>query len=155
MTALDDAIGNILAAVADPIGQLGIFDSVRWHESKSSPGNGLTADLWGDRMAPLASASGLGVAAMVLTVNCRIYTPMLQEPADAIDPAVFRAAAAVIGCFIGGFQLAGLIRNVDVFGAAGVSLAGAPGYVGIGETKYRVMTVTIPLIVNDIWMEVA
>jgi hypothetical protein len=57
--------------------------------------------------APLPSCSLL---------QLRIYSNMLQEPQDAIDPQVCDAADDFMGRVSGGFTLNGLVRDVDLLG---------------------------------------
>jgi len=55
--------------------------------------------------------------------------------------------------YIGGFTLGGLVRDVDVNGEFGTPLEAVYGYVAIDGAMYRVATITIPVIVNDVWTQ--
>jgi hypothetical protein len=129
----------------------GFFDRVNTHEPKNAPGNGLTCAVWANRIR--AAKSGLDITSALLVVNVRIYSNMLQEPQDAIDPHVIEATDALFNAYIGDFTLGGNIRHVDVRGVEGVALEALAGYITIGNTMYRCMTITLPLVINDVWTE--
>lgn len=143
----------IMAAAQSKVARLGEFEGILFHEPKSAPDSN-TAAMWVDRLAPIAQASGIDAVSGLLVIQCRIYNRFNGEPRDEIDPEVVEAASAVIGAFVGGFTLGQLIRNVDIFGAYGFPLAAPAGYVNQDGTLYRVMTVQIALVVNDLWSEV-
>lgn len=126
----------------------GRFDRVNGHEPKTPPGNGLTAALWAQRMVPVTS-SGLGTTSLLFVAQLRIYSNMLQEPQDAIDPNVCGAADDLLARYTGAFTLGGLVRQVDLLGAYGTPLEAVAGYITIQQTLYRCMTLTLPLLVND------
>lgn len=143
----------ILDAVVDHALRSGHFERVNKHEPAHSPGNGLTAAVWVDRVQPVAAASGLRATSARVALNLRIYAGALQEPRDAIDPAVMAAVDALMTAYSGDFDLDGLIRNVDLLGAHGQPLGAQAGYLDIQGVQYRVMTITIPCIVNDAWIQ--
>ena len=53
------------------------------------------------------------------------------------------------------FDLNGTVANVDLLGAHGTPLQALFGYARFDNTTYRVATLTVPLIINDAWTEVA
>jgi hypothetical protein len=132
----------------------GYFDSVNAHEPKSAPGNGVTCAVWVDRIAPVRS-SGLASTSGLLVLMQRVYTNFISQPFDAIDPNVLSAVSWLIGAYSADFDLggAGGTRNVDLLGAEGVPLAAQAGYIEIDRKMNRVMTVTIPIVVNDMWSQ--
>jgi hypothetical protein len=134
---------------------LGIFDRVQGVEPKSPPGNGLTAAIYFANATPTANASGLNRASGLYVFTLRIYINMLQEPAEDIDPMLVAAVDAVFNALAGDIDLGATVRNVDFFGANGTSLAARAGYVDVGGTMYRVVDITIPLVVNDTTQEFA
>lgn len=143
---LDAVVSHALAA--------GVFERVNLHEPKSAPGNGLTADVWIDRLEATPLASGLAVTAAVLTVNLRVYGSAMALPADSIDPNMLTAVDVLMTAYVGDFTLGGLIRNVDVLGEHGELLAAQAGYVELDHKMFRVMTIRLPLVVNDAWPQV-
>lgn len=149
-----DAKG-LFTAVQDHALTLGLFERVNGHEPANAPGNGLTCSVQLMKIGPVPAASGLAVVAARLELLVRVYNPTLQQPYDDIDPAVLDAGSQLIGAYAGAFTLGGILRDVDIFGAHGAALAGVAGYVTIDGNTYRTVDVTLPMIVNDLWSEVA
>jgi hypothetical protein len=129
----------------------GLFEAVNGHEPKSAPQNGLTAALWADAIGPDPTASGLAATSGLVVLKVRLYTSMLSEPQDAIDPAMLGAVDVLMTAYSGDFELGGLVRNVDLLGATGTSLSARAGYLNQDGKLFRVMDITLPLIVNDLW----
>lgn len=142
----------VLDAVVSHAMASGRFETVNAHEPKNAPGNGLTCAVWVDGVVPVLS-SGLASTSAVLRLNVRIFTNMLGEPQDLIDPNVMVAVDELFAAYIGDFELGGLIRNVDVRGQHGVPLSAQAGYINQDQVMLRVVTITLPLIVNDAWEE--
>lgn len=147
------SVSSILDSVVSHALRLGLFESVNTHEPKSSPGDGVRVAIWADRVEPIRS-SGLDTVSVMITLKLRIYTSMLQEPQDEIDPAILRAVDALCAAYVGDFDLGGTVRSVDIFGIHGPGLGAQAGYVKQDKLLLRVMTVTLPLLVNDVWQEV-
>jgi hypothetical protein len=131
----------------------GLFESVNGHEPKSAPGTGLTAAVWSQRIGPAPRSSGLKVTSGLVTFFLRIYQNMLMKPEDSIDPMVLDAVDTLFGAYSGDFTLGGLVRNVDLLGSSGTALSGEAGYVNQDGKLFRVVTLTIPLIINDLWVQ--
>lgn len=153
---MSDLDGNtLITALADHALTSGLFERVNKHEPKNAPGNGLTAAVWVDTIDPIPLASGLAVTSARLGVMVRLMTNMLQEPQDAIDPVMISATSWLMGAYSGDFDLGGLIRNVDLLGQHGVPLRAQAGYIQQDTKLYRVITITVPLIINDVWSQSA
>jgi hypothetical protein len=135
--------------------RLGLFERVNTSEPKNAPGNGLTAAVWLQMVSPVAAASGLAATSARVEFMLRIYSNMLQEPQDAIDPEILSAVDVLMGAYSGDFDLGGTVRNVDLLGAHGVGLSAVAGYLSVDNKMFRVVDVTLPLIVNDVWEQVA
>lgn len=150
--ALD--VDGIVDAVMSHAMACGYFDRVNGHEPKNAPGNGLSAAVWSDTLRPVPS-SGLASVSALLILNVRMYTSMLQEPQDAIDPNMLNALSALFTAYAGDFTFGGLAREVDLLGAEGVPLQAKAGYLNQDNKLYRVITITLPVVVNDAWDEVA
>lgn len=148
---------EILNAITSHAQAAGLFERVNGHEPKNAPGKGLTAAVWIQRIEPLAMASGLAATSARLIVNVRIYSPMLMEPQDAIDPNIADAVSALFTAYSGDFDLGSVtgVRNIDLLGQFGSALQAEAGYLEQDKTVYRVMTITLPVIVNDTWEQVA
>ncbi len=131
----------------------GHFERVNGHEPKSAPGNGLTAAVWVEYIGPAPRQSGLAVTAGLLRLTVRLFSNMLAEPQDGIDPALLAATSDLMGLFSGDFDLGGTVRNVDLLGQTGAPLSAQAGYIDVDKRLYRVYTITLPLVVNDVWTQ--
>lgn len=131
----------------------GYFERVNTHEPKNAPGRGLSCAIWVDHIGP--ARSGLASTSVRLVFNVRLYTDMLQEPQDAIDPAVLTACAGLLEDYSGDFTLGGKVESVDLLGKGGVPLQAQAGYISQDGKLMRVMTITLPVISNDAWTQTA
>jgi hypothetical protein len=132
----------------------GYFDRVNQHEPKNKPGRGLTCAVWIDRIEPAARRSGLAATDARVTFNVRIYTNMLQNPQDSIDPQVMIAADALFEAYTGDFDLGSSSRIIDLLGMTqGHPLFCQSGYINIDNMVYRVLTLTVPVIVENAWTQ--
>jgi len=143
----------ILSAVESHALALGHFDRVNRHEPKSAPGNGVSAAIWVQNLRPVAAASGLAATSARLELSVRVYLNMLQEPQDAIDTNIMTAVDALMAAYSSDFDLGGLVRNVDLLGAHGDPLQADAGYLEQDRKLYRVVVITLPLIVSDLWAQ--
>ncbi|MFJ5967885.1 hypothetical protein [Streptomyces sp. NPDC093060] len=151
--ALD--ISGILDAAISHASASGYFDEVNGHEAiHPSASGGLTAGVWVERVTPVRS-SGLASVTSLVVLNVRLYTSAQQLPLDAIDPNMVAAVDALCTAYCGDFTLGGLVRQVDIFGANGQPLDVRAGYLPQDGALQRVMTISLPCIVNDLWEEVA
>ena len=139
---------------------LGIFDSVNGHEPRNAPGHGLTFSLWIQTLRPFAPQSGLAATAAAVVYNARIYLKMPGElpghSLDDMDPRITDAAAAMIGSLSADFTLDGLaLPGIDLLGRTGAQfgLGGEAGYLEQDRAIYRVMVLTIPIVLNDIFTQ--
>lgn len=144
---------SIISMVASHAGRLGWFERVNEHELLNAPGLGLTCAVWCDDVRPVPARSGLDATSIRFAMFVRIYTSALMQPVDAIDPNVISAADALLAAYTADFTLEGLVSNVDLLGAHGVPLSGRAGYLTIDHKPMRVFTITLPLIINDIWSQ--
>lgn len=129
----------------------GWFERVNQHEPKSKPGNGLTAALWVDRIDPVATVSGLAATSARIVFRLRVYSPFRQQPEDAIDPNILLAVASLMHAYSGAFTLDGLVMQVDLLGAHGIALSAEAGYVNQDGVLYRVMTIALPVVIDDVF----
>lgn len=137
----------------------GYFDRVNQHEPKNAPGRGLTCAIWIDAIGPARGLSGLSATTARITFNVRIYSNMLQNPQDMIDPNIMIACDALFEAYSGDFQLGGDAAWIDLLGVisghARSPLAAQSGYINIDNRVFRVMTITVPIFVNDAWPQAA
>jgi hypothetical protein len=151
--ALD--IRTILSAVESHALASGYFAAVNGHEPKSPPTSGITCAVWVEQIGPARGGSGVNSTSARLALYVRLYSSLVQQPADAIDPDLMTALDALMAAYSADFELGGLVRQVDLLGTYGDPLSARAGYLAEGGSEYRVMTITLPLIVNDLWNQEA
>lgn len=148
-------LDDILDAVVSDVQRSGYFDRVNMHEPKRKPGRGLTAAVWVQSITPVPTASGLAATSARVLFLLRLYSNMLKEPQDMIDPELMRASSNLIRRYHDDFDFEGVIRNVDLLGAFGEPLQANSGYLEQDNTMFRIMDISIPCIVNDVWPQVS
>lgn len=148
------------AAVTDLVSRLesmamatAVFRSVNFHEPKSPPGTGLRLAIWVQSIEPIALASGLASTSGYVVCWARAYGNMLAKPEDETDPRLMTAISTLMGAYSADFTLGGTIRNIDLLGAYGTRLTAAAGYVTIDSHLYRQMTLTVPCVIDDLWVQ--
>lgn len=146
-------IDPIFDAVISDVQASGYFRKVNKHEPKRPPAQGLTAAVWVDAMRPVGQLSGLVASSALLVFNVRIYSNMMEKPEDDIDPRMLKAAANIMRRYHDDFDFGGLIRNVDLLGITGTQLTCVAGYLEIAQKMYRIYDITVPCIVNDVWVQ--
>jgi hypothetical protein len=132
----------------------GLFERTATHEPKNAPGGGITWALWVDTLGPAPTESGLSATTARITFVIRLYTSMLAEPQDGIDPAMTQAAVDIMTRYSGDFDLGGTVRNVDLLGQTGSALSSKAGYLNQDGRLFRVYDILLPVIVNDVWGQV-
>lgn len=159
MTIDMQAITDALVSHAQLTGR---FTVVNTSEPKTPPSvGGLTCSIWAQRLDPIANQSGLADTSAYLVMQARVFDSMLRETADQmdqIDPRMLTAVDELIASYSGEVTLAGLVEAIDLLGIGGETLHAESGYVqigGPGSGMYRIMTITIPMIIPDAWTQVA
>jgi hypothetical protein len=156
--AFDDAAINIIFdKIISYALATGRFDHVNQHEPKNSPGTGMLFSLWVQAIRPVRS-SGLGATSGLVVFQGRIYTNFISQPYDMIDPNVMAATADLMNALSGDFDFGGEanVRAVDLLGQTGgqnTALSAQAGYVEIDRQMMRVMTIMIPIIVDDMFIQ--
>lgn len=129
-----------------------LFDAVNQHESKQSPGNNLSASVWVERITPVKS-SGLASTSIRLELTVRLYSGALTEPYDDIDPNLTNALDVLMRAYCGDFELGSQVRHIDIYGAYGAPLESRSGYLNLDGKEFRVFSVRLPMIINDLWTQ--
>ncbi len=145
----------MMSALVSHALEAGLFESANKHEPKSSPGTGAHAAIWVQSIQPIALTSGLAATSVRIEFSVRVYVSMIAEPQDAIDPAIVHAVDVLMTKYSADFTLGGTIMNVDLLGAYGPGLSAEAGYLTVDQGMYRVMTITVPCIVNDAYTQAA
>ena len=137
----------------------GEFDTVNTHEPKSAPGNTITAAIWLQSIGPATEGSGLASTTARIEFQVRLYTGFIAEPADMIDPNLLDASLVLMNSYSGDFALSIVtvadVRTIDLLGIYGNPLEATAGYLNQDGSIFRVMDITLPLIVNDLWTQTA
>lgn len=149
------AVQAAFDAIHSQAAALGVFDRILNHEPKSAPGNGTSLAIWWDAIDPVPGASGLNAVSGRVAFYGRIYRPYMAKPEDQVDPSLLGATAAFLAALSSAFTLSGLARNIDLMGAHGAPLAAKSAYTEIDTKHFRIADIAIPVIINDLWSEVA
>lgn len=145
----------ILDAIVSHAQANGKFERVLAHEPKNAPGNGLSAAVWAGDILPIARVSGLDKTSALLSFSVRVYMNMLYEPQDDIDRVLLDAVGSLMNDYTGEFTLAGAASWIDLVGMYSQGMLSRAGYLELDKTLYRVMTITLPVVVADVWTQVA
>lgn len=148
-------VSEIYAQVVSHAKRLGIFNQVLTHEPKSAPGSGLTCSIWLNSLEPIAEVSGLAVTSLRLELSVRIYENFKSQPEDEIDKRLLDAVSKLMEAYTGDFQLGGTVMDVDLLGAYGTALRAEGAYLGQDGALYRVVVMTLPIIVSDVYTQTA
>lgn len=131
--------------------QTNVFRTVNFHEAFAAPSTGLHLEMWVNSIEPLGTESGLDAGSGYVIVFARAKLNTKYQPRDDIDPEILTAMTTLIAAYSADFDLGGSIRNIDIFGMAGQKLSAQAGYVSQDGNLFRMMTLTIPCIINDMW----
>lgn len=143
---------SILEALKTHALASGQFEEVNGHEPTSAPVSGTSASFWFDGLRPLPQGSGLAVTSGVVTFLLRIALRGFSEFQDDAEMRLLTAADRMIALYSGDFELGvSNVRFVDLLGQSGETLAAKAAWLTQDGKTYRVVLVTIPIIVNDIW----
>lgn len=140
-------------AIVSHAKRLGAFERVYAHEPKSAPLGGVTAAVWVDHIEPIKS-SGLSATTCRVHYSIRVYTNMTKEPQDGIDRELLAAVAKLMTSYSTDFTFGDEARHIDLLGAYGPSLSAQAGYLNQDGRLFRVMTITLPVIFDDVFEQV-
>lgn len=145
--ALDCA--SLMNSIVDHCLTLGVFEAVNMHEPEGNAGNYMAA-LWVQSVDPVQS-SGLDVTSVRVAFTLRIYSNLVAKPLDEIDPNLASAVSLVMEGLSADFTLAEQVREIDLLGQYGLGLSAKAGYLNLSGALYRVMDITVPVIVDDVF----
>jgi hypothetical protein len=144
------ATTNVLRSHVEASGWFGLVLS---HEPKSAPRTGerpaASISLWS--FGPYPGASGLASTSAIITMMVRLQIGMIIEPQDAIDTAMGLASLEVMRRITADYDLGENVRNVDLMGAKSTGMNMRMGYLDQDGIKFRVSTIMVPCVVNDVW----
>jgi hypothetical protein len=145
---------QVLDVIVSHAQALGVFERVNTHEAKSSPGRGLYCSVWMDTIAPDPRTSGLAATSVRLVFLARLQSNALAEPQDGVDPNLLDALDLFVDAMMGDLSVGGHALDIDVFGMAGVPLGARAGYVDQDNKKFRVIDLQVPVLLDDVWVQV-
>lgn len=154
MIASTNDFPSIFSALVTHAQELGIFEIVYQGEPKSAPTNGLTIALYvggaGDQgFSVVAQRSGLASVSKRIVITARIHFPMLHEPTSEIESTILGATEQYIDSLVGDYMLGDTVDFLDIFGAYGAAVSGLPGYITIDNKIFRVMSITLPVVLES------
>lgn len=143
---------GVLATVLDKVASTGKFETVLGYEPLSAPTESLTAAVFvADAFGPIPESSGLSSADARLVIMVRIMRKALTEPVSDVDLDAVDAADAVLDSLAGGYTLGSTARAVDLLGESGQGIEVNPGWATIDKTIFRLMDITVPVMINNVW----
>lgn len=145
----------IVAAVQTHAAASGHIERVAGHEPTNAPGGGITASVWLDRIRPVPARSGLGSTSVLVILQVRLQAPLRGE-LDDVDPLLAAAADDLMRAYTSDYTLGGEVVFVDLLGQTDTRLEGQAGYLRPdGDQVYRVFTITLPVVLDDLWSQEA
>lgn len=142
-------------ALISHAGSTGYFVSLNSVDVGSVPTNeGLSAVLWPRRITPAPGRSGLASTSVVMTFVMRLFHSSATDPLGQIDPLMISATDALLNAYSSDFTLGGIVAEVDLLGQYGEALRSDSGWLDMGDDgKFRIVDITIPLVINDVWTQ--
>lgn len=143
--------GGIVGELTTAASAVGVFDAVVAHEPKSAPApTGITCAVMVGDATPVLSG-GLAALSLRIEFTMRLFTAMLQEPADGIDLQLLGAADLLTAFLAANFELSGKARYVDFLGTDAERLRWVSGYVTQDSKPFRIIDVIVPIVINDLY----
>lgn len=149
------AVIAVFDAAISAVQKIAEFDVVISHEPKSAPVNLPACAVWVQELQPVAAVSGLGATSGRLGLAARVYLNFLAKPEDKIDRKLVTLTSLILGAFSGDFTLGQVVMEVDLLGAYGEALSAKAGYISHDDRMFRVMEISVPLIIDELWTQEA
>lgn len=146
-------INALMDTIVSRVMALGVFSVVNKHEAIGNIGT-YVASLWLNKIDPVR-VSGLAMTSVRIEFTLRIYSNAVTQPTDEIDPQMASATVQVVNTLTTGFTLGNAAREIDLLGQVGTPLSGKAGYLNLSGALYRVMDICIPVLVDDVFQQVA
>jgi hypothetical protein len=147
-------LAGVLDTLATHAESLGYFERVLKHQPFNAPGSGLSVAFWvaPAALAPVPERSGLATTSVRATFTARMFLSADVEPKDDTETKMLAALDALLADYTGDFT-AGGAATMDLLGAYGTAMDAEAGYVQFGDGWYRVVTITLPIIMDDAWTQ--
>lgn len=141
------AVQTTLQNIESYLAASGYFQSTQVGEPKKPPEAEFSASVFMSRVSVVELTLNSTIEVHVPTV--RIYRQMFAEPEENIEFDLGRIISQVSSDLLGEYDLGATIRNVDAGGQHGTPLSAQWGYLDVGGTMFRIVDMTVPLIVDD------
>lgn len=155
MINTEDIVDSIVSHALN----LGVFEQVNFQTPTNTPDKGLSMDVTVANITPIVE-SGLNSVSVVIEFNLLIVTHLIQSPENQIDKSIINAVDLLLTEYCNNITFNNELRNVDIFGSSSSGISANFGYIEFENTRiapaantYRAATITLPLIVNDVWDE--
>lgn len=150
MSGLDAA--GVLAALETVFQAIGGIESVITSSGVAPPANGVSVQIYAiPPWKPIGKRSGLATVSMLTTWAARLVAPIGSPPADNLDMTLLAVYSNAMNTLAGGFTLNGEVEQLDLLGAYGTGMPMDPQYLEMGGAVYRAMTMTLSLVLDDVW----
>ena len=143
-------IKNTLHAVETYVTNLGLFSTVQIDEPKQPVGRGLHAAIYMQSVSITTIYLG-GDTRESHVVQLRVYKDMLAEypdPQNSLEAELTSVVSKLMSNLLGDTDLESSVMSIDAGGIDGTSMTATYGYLSLGGVMYRVVDISIPLIVN-------
>lgn len=150
-------LAALINAVASHAHASGHLSGVYPYELISPPyEGGVFAGVWLTELAPIPALSGLASTTARVELTVQLYRRAEQARPDQVDLDLTAASDALMRAYSGDLDLsdygaAGV--ELDLLGAHGDPLRAQARYVAFSDALTKVHTITVPLIVRDLWAQ--
>jgi hypothetical protein len=141
-----------LDAISSHIARTGYVNDVRIGEPVSPP------DAIEKMHAAIYMASA-GVVSLTLSTTIEVHSVVVRlyrraafgqgDDAGQVEAEMALAVSQVTSNLVGEFDLGATMRNIDIAGQYGQALSATWGYITIGNTVFRTVDLTVPLVVDE------
>lgn len=150
-----NGIADLFAQVEARAQGLGGFEQVIGHEPRSAPVSLPALAVWFNGLGPARGLSGLDATSVRCEFKGRLYLNGQAKDEDKVEQKILYLSALVLGAFSAAFTLGGEAMEVDLLGGYGNPLEVTPAWMQQDSKEFRVAEVTIPVILDDVWVQVA
>lgn len=123
----------------------GEYSFVQIGEPKSPPRGDLAASVF------VSDASVVGVTLQttieIHELTIRLYRNMMEEPEEDNELRISQAVTGIVSDLLGDYDLGASVRNIAV-GEYGRTISATYGYLDVGGTMYRMVDISVPLVVD-------
>jgi hypothetical protein len=141
-----------LDAISSHIARTGYVNDVRIGEPVAPPDAV-------DKMHAAIYMTSAGVVSLTLSTTIEVHSVVVRlyrraafgqgDDAGQVETEMALAVSQVTSNLVGEFDLGATMRNIDIAGQYGQSLSATWGYITIGNTVFRTVDLTVPLVVDE------